>query len=61
MKPAALVTTLFLVLVSLLHVVRLLFQVPVTAGSTEVPMWASALAVIGPGVLAVWLWREQRG
>ncbi len=59
MKPAALVATVFLALVAVLHVLRILFQVPVTAGSIEIPMWASVLAVIGPGLLAVWLWREQ--
>lgn len=61
MKPAALIATVFLCLVAVLHVVRLVFQVPVIAGSTEIPMWASVLAVVGPGALAVWLWREQRG
>ncbi len=60
MKPAALVATVFLSLVAVLHVLRLLFQVQVTAGSLEIPMWASVLAVLGPGALAVWLWREQR-
>jgi len=61
MKPAALVAVLFLSIVALLHVLRLIFQVPITVGSTEIPMWASLLAVIGPGTLAVWLWKEQRG
>ena len=60
MKPAAFLATVFLLLVVLLHVARLVFQVPVIAGSTEIPMWASALAVVGLGALAVWLWREQR-
>jgi len=61
MKPAALVAVLFLSVVALLHVLRLIFQVQFTVGSTEIPMWASVFAVIGPGVLAVWLWKEQRG
>ena len=60
MKPAALVATLFLSLVAVLHVLRLLFQVQFTLGSTEIPMWVSVLAVLGPGAIAVWLWREQR-
>ena len=61
MKPAALVAVLFLSVVALLHALRLIFQVQITVGSTEIPMWASVLAVIGPGALAVWLWKEQRG
>lgn len=60
MKPAALVATLFLSLVAVLHLLRLFFHVQVIAGSLEIPMWASALAVVGPAALAVWLWREQR-
>jgi hypothetical protein len=60
LKPAAFLATLFLSLVALLHLLRLVFQVPVTVGSTEIPMWASVFAVVGPGALAVWLWREQK-
>lgn len=60
MKPAASLATIFLALVAVLHVVRLLFRVDVTVGSTAIPMWASVLAILGPGALAVWLWREQR-
>ena len=60
MKPAALVATLLLSVVAVLHLLRLLFQLQFTVGGTEIPMWASVLAVVGPGALAVWLWREQR-
>ena len=61
MKPAAFVAVLFLSVVALLHVLRLIFQAQITVGSAEIPMWASVCAVIGPGALAVWLWKEQRG
>ena len=57
MKPAALLATLFLSLVAVLHVLRLVFQVEFIVGGSEIPMWASVLAVVGPGALAVWLWR----
>ena len=60
MKPAALVCTLFLALIAVAHLLRIVFQVPVTAGPWVIPMWASALAFVGPGALALWLWREQR-
>ena len=60
MKPAVLAATVLLLLVAVLHLLRLLFQVHVVVGSTEVPLWASIFAVLGPGGLAVWLWREQR-
>ena len=61
MKPAAFGAVLFLSLVALLHALRLIFQTQLTLGSTEIPMWASVCAVIGPGALAVCLWKEQRG
>lgn len=59
MKPAARIVILFLVLVAIVHVLRLVSQVEVTVGSLAIPMWASVFAVVGPGALAVWLWREQ--
>ena len=60
MKPAVLFAVVFLSLVALLHLLRLLFQVPVTVGSTEIPLWASVLGIIGPGALAAWLCYEQK-
>jgi hypothetical protein len=60
MKPAVLVAAIFLSLVAALHLLRLVFGVQVTAGGTEIPLWASVLGVVGPSVLALWLWREQR-
>lgn len=61
MKPAALVTVIFLIAVGLIHVVRIVLGVPVTAGEVEVPIWASVVAAIATGALAVWLCLEQRG
>lgn len=59
MKPAALVATVFLALVALAHLARLIFQVEIRIGDVALPMWPSALATLGPGGLALWLWREQ--
>jgi len=60
MKPAALTATLFLALIALIHILRVIFQVPVTAGDTEFPMSVSVIGALAIGALAVWLWREQR-
>ncbi len=60
MKPATLVTIIFLVVVALIHLLRLLFRVEVTVGGDILPLWVSMFAVVGPGALAIWLWREQR-
>lgn len=60
MKPATLVAILFLSFVATGHLLRLVFQLQFSVGGTEIPMWASVIAVLGPGALAFWLWREQR-
>ena len=59
MKPAVTITVVFLVLVAFLHLLRLIFGVAITVNDMAIPMWASVLAVIGPGALAGWVWHEQ--
>jgi hypothetical protein len=60
MKPAVIVTIVFLSIVAFLHLLRLLFGVGVTVDGVVVPMWASIFACLGPAALAVWLWWEER-
>ncbi len=60
MRPAALLTTLLLCAIAVLHVLRLVFQVQISAGSVAIPMWASLVAVPVAAGLALGLWREQR-
>ena len=60
MKPASLITAMFLCVVALAHLLRLASGVEITVGGTIVPVWVSALGVLGPGALALWLWQEQR-
>ena len=59
MKPAVVVTLVFLFIVAFLHLLRLLFSVDVSVDGRVIPMWASIFACVGPAALAVWLWREQ--
>ena len=60
MKPAALLSVAFLLIIALAHLLRVAFSVPITVGEFSVPMWPSMLAFVGPGALALWLWRETR-
>jgi hypothetical protein len=60
MKPAALLSSLFLALIAVAHLLRLAFATAVTVGDATIPVWLSVPAVLGPGALAIWLWREQR-
>ncbi len=60
MKPAGLITTVFLGLIALGHVIRVLLRVPVTVDAIEIPIWASFVAAVVTATLAFLLWREGR-
>jgi len=60
MKPASLVTTIFLALIALVHLLRILFQVELIAGHMIVPMWMSAMASLFTVGMAFFLWKENR-
>lgn len=60
MKPAALVATIFLALISVMQLVRFVLQVRVTAGGIMIPTWLSAIACVFTGGLAIMLWLESR-
>ena len=59
-KPASLVAAIVFWLIALAQLLRVLFRVEVTAGGVNIPVWVSILAVIVPGALGLWLWRERR-
>jgi len=60
MKPSIIVTVLFLLLISIVHLLRLVLQVKVTAGSVELPLWVSIPASVFTAGLAVWLWLQNK-
>ena len=60
MKPATTITVIFLLIVSMVHLLRLILQVKVTTNLFEVPMWMSVPACIVTAGLAVWLWKENK-
>lgn len=49
MKPAALITSIFLSLIAAAHVLRIALGTGVTVGDFAIPMWASGVAVAGAG------------
>ena len=55
MKPSVIVAVVFLLLVSAVHLLRLILQWKVTVNTVEIPMWASTVACIVTAVLAFWL------
>ena len=60
MKPAVVVSIVFLLAVAFIHLLRLFFAVAVTVDGTSIPMWASVVASVGTIVLPIWLWWEER-
>jgi hypothetical protein len=60
MKSANFMATILLAGVSLAHLLRLIFGVPVTVADWLVPMWVSAVAFVVAGTLAFMLWRAGR-
>ncbi len=59
-KPASLVAAILFWLIALAQLLRALLRVRVTAGSHEIPLWPSVLAIVVLGVLGMWLWRERQ-
>ena len=62
MKPSTIIAAIFLLLVAAGHLLRLVFQVQITANTVVIPMWASVFGCIITAALAIWLWtdREKR-
>jgi hypothetical protein len=60
MKPATMMSTLFLTIVAVAHLLRLALRVEVIVGGILVPFWVSVIACVVPAGLAVGLWRETR-
>ena len=60
MKTGTLLAMIFLVVFAVFHLLRLLFGMTIIIGGTTVPLWASILAFLVSGILAVMLWREGK-
>jgi len=58
-KPVSAAVILLLILISLMHVLRLVLHISVTVGGIDIPMWVSIFGVVIPAVLAMLLRRER--
>jgi hypothetical protein len=58
MRPATLLTCLFLCLVAAGHLLRIALGIDVTVDDMVIPMWPSVLAVAVTIALAIGLWRD---
>jgi hypothetical protein len=59
-RPASFLATVFLALVALAHVLRIVFSVDTNVAGVELPLWVSVPAIIVPGGIALWLWKERQ-
>jgi hypothetical protein len=59
MKPFATATVAILALVAIVHLLRLLADWSVSVNGIDIPMWASVIALVLAGGLALGLWRES--
>ena len=60
MKPATVTAAILLTVVALLQLLRAVAGVRVMVGETLIPIWASVVAFVVAGGLAIGLWREAR-
>ena len=60
MKPFTKIASIILALVGLLHLVRVILNMPVIVGNLEIPMWVSIVGFIVPFLLSIGLWRESK-
>ena len=59
-KPVTTAAIILLAVVSLAHLLRLIFGVRVTVADNVIPMWVSGVAFVVAGGLAIMLWRSAR-
>lgn len=59
MSHLSIVNTAIFAVVAFFHALRVAYQSPLVVGSVEVPLWLSAVAVVGAAILAVLNWKSQ--
>jgi len=58
MKPFTTIASVFFIVVSLLHLLRLFQGWEIIVSGIHIPMWVSVLGCVIPAILAFMLWRE---
>ena len=59
MRRYVLVSGLFLALLACVQLLRLILRWRVTVAGVEIPLWASAVAALIAGSLAIWAFRVR--
>ena len=59
-RPFTMIGAIIFAIVALLHLYRLFTHFQVVLGSHSIPMWASYVGVVVPGLLAILMYRESK-
>jgi hypothetical protein len=60
MKPFTKIASIFLLIISTLHILRIVFNVDIVIGSWYVPLWLNGVAAVVTGLLSFMLWKENK-
>ncbi|HNQ77136.1 MAG TPA: hypothetical protein PK747_05980 [Acidobacteriota bacterium] len=60
MKRSVVLAMIILTIVSLAHLLRVIFRLEVVVGGAEVPLWMSVVGFLFAGGIAAYLWFENR-
>jgi len=60
MKPFTIIAVIFFAIISILHVLRLIFGWEANINGMTIPMWISILGALVSAVLAVMVWKEKK-
>ena len=60
MKPFTKIASIFLIIISILHILRIVFDVEIVINNWSVPFWINGVLAIITAFLAVMLLKENR-
>ena len=59
MKRGTFIAMIFLIMVSIAHILRVITQVNIVVGTYSIPMWMSWAAIALTLVLSIAIWKEH--
>jgi len=59
MKPFTVIAIAIFCLMSIMHILRLIYGWEISLSGIQIPIWISSIAAIATGVIAYMLWSES--
>ncbi len=60
MKRFTTIASIFLMVISILHILRIVLNVEIVINGWYVPLWINGAAAVITGFLSIMLWKEKR-